>query len=351
MGDGIIFSVFMCLGIFAVGAIAHLAQCAGAAGCAPFTSLSALGGAVWATANFLTVPATRALGVGQTMIAWGCAEMLTGWATSRFGLFGLSPEPVRSAALNSAGVALGVASIAILAAAAPAEEGEAAAAAAGGDAAPLLSLAADDAPALAGAAGASAGPGVTGAGGRDAAAAAAAFFDEYGFDASAALPPARRRAFGVAACVLAGMLSGSMFTPAQYVVDHPAAFPAASRRLSDHLFAHNTGVLLAAAGYAALYALAARGRPWASPRVVLPGLVSGVIWGLACVAWFAANERLSLVIAFPLVTLGPGIVSMLVGGLFFGEVRGRREAALLAAAVATFCAAGACLGLSGGAGA
>jgi glucose uptake protein GlcU len=108
---------------------------------------------------------------------------------------------------------------------------------------------------------------------------------------------------------------------------------------------------LAAAGYAALYALAARGRPWASPRVVLPGLASGVIWGLACVAWFAANERLSLVIAFPLVTLGPGLVSMAVGGLFFGEVRSRREAALLAAAVATFCAAGACLGLSGGAGA
>ena len=358
-GDGLFFQLVMCAGIFLVGGSAHVIECAAGGPCADFSALAALGGAIWALSNILLIPVVNAVGVGRAMLTWGSAEMLTGWATARFGLFGVRPEVPLSVPLNDAGVALGVLSIFVLAAASSGDAGALGDAALGGAAhdyaafGSVYAAIGDGAPDIL----AADSPSTIGAVPVRAAAAAATAdappgwpdWQTNGYDVTATLRPAAKRAFGVVAALVAGALSGSMFTPAQYVCDHAEAFPRASRRLSEHLFSHNTGVLLASVAFFGAYAAATRNRPWASAELALPALASGVCWGLATLSWFAANEALSLPVAFPLVTLGPGLVSLLIGGAVYGEVVGARAVALLALSCALFAAAAVCIGLSGGA--
>jgi hypothetical protein len=329
-GDGLFFQLLQCAGIFFVGGVAHIAQCATGGPCAPFSAQAASGGAIWCVSNLALIPVVNALGVGRAMLIWGSAEMLTGWGTSRFGLFGLIPEPVRSPALNNAGVALGVLSILVLSAASSA-----------GDAKPdpgetyrLLDRAervvVD-----------SGHKGVSGpAGWGD--------WETNGYDLTATLPPRAKRLVGIVGSLVAGVLSGSMFTPPQYVCDHPSLFPNASRRLSEHMFSHFTGIFITSVFIFATYAAATRNTPWVSAPLALPAFASGLCWGLATLAWFVANETLSLPVAFPMVTLGPGLVSLLIGGVAYGEVVGIRAAALLGISCALFAAAAVCIGLSGG---
>jgi hypothetical protein len=270
------------------------------------------------------------------MLFWGCTEMLAGWTTARFGLFGVRAQPVRSDALNFLGVGLGVCSLLVLSFASPAvADGSDRPAGAGaegdGAGAPLLPPAA---------------PGL-----QDAAAAAApASAGDAGFAFWEAWPPLWKRAFGVGASVVAGALSGSTFTPVQHVVDHPELFPGAPRTLLGNLHAHFTGILFTALGGLAVYSAATRSRPWVSSQLTLPALAAGVCWGVAMICWFLANDALSIVIAFPIVTLGPGVLSMLVGLVFFRELTGARNIALLAAALALFFGATVAISVSGGGG-
>lgn len=332
-GDGLYFQLLMCAGIFFIGGVAHVVQCATGGPCAPFSSLAAVGGGVWCVSNLALVPVVNAIGVGRAMLVWGSAEMLTGWATARFGLFGLLPEPVRSTVLNDTGVALGVLSILVLAAASSESVGDAKADP--GETYRLLDSVDSG--------------GHDGDRNGDSCASSSAWSDweTNGYDLTARLRPQSKRVVGVVGALIAGVLSGSMFTPAQYVCDHPAQFPDASRRLSEHMFSHFTGIFLASVSIFAAYAAATHNKPWTSAPLALPAFASGLCWGLATLAWFVANEALSLPIAFPMVTLGPGLVSLLIGGVVYGEVVGTRAVGLLALSCTLFAAAAICIGLSG----
>ena len=79
-------------------------------------------------------------------------------------------------------------------------------------------------------------------------------------------------------------------------------------------------------------------------RVISP-LVHAV-WGLAMICWFVANANLELVIAFPIITMGPGLVNMIWGVVLFHEISGRRNFALLAASVSLYLVASVLIVLS-----
>jgi uncharacterized membrane protein YdcZ (DUF606 family) len=381
-GDGVLFQFFMCCGIFVVGIVTHFVQCRTGRNegfpldvvqpsCPQFEPMSAIGGAIWCTSNMLLVPLVKCIGVGLCMMVWGMAEMIAGWATGRFGLFGLAAEPVTSDVLNSAGVALALLSLVILAAVQPAlsdggggetttrvpadkvallevetEMDAAGAAAAGGDrSAPLLPPAPPSEQAVVNDPAA-------------AAAAAAAHFDEHGYDVTVYLTARQKRVGGILFSLVAGLLSGSTFTAPEYVVDSvlrysgPLAgspFPGASTTLLDHVYSHFTGIFLASAVYFFLYCVVSRNRPWISAPLLLPSFISGVTWGLAMVSWFVANENLSIVISFPMVTLGPGLVNVLIGCVVFKEIEGSRNYLLLGSATLIFLGASILISLSGGA--
>ena len=340
LGDGIFFQLLMCMGIFFVGAGVFLAQCAARPGgaCAPLSPTAALGGAIWCLSNVLLTPIVKCIGVGPAMMAWGLNEGLIGWATGRFGLFGLRPEPVRDATQNSLGVALVVLSLCILAAVQPAvsdgsdkqPEGTVAAAESSSSSSSSSKEDAEErllAP-------------------EEAAALAESVFEENGYDFTGRLSPLQRRGFGFAACVLAGLMSGSTFTPPQLVIDNQPA--GNGLVLSDLLFSHFCGIAFSSVAVFMLYCAATRGRPWVRSAMVLPSLGAGLCWGLACTLWFTANEKLSLAISMPIITIGPGVLTMIIAAVAFREIRGARNASLASLSVAVYVAGASLVTASGG---
>jgi len=61
------------------------------------------------------------------------------------------------------------------------------------------------------------------------------------------------------------------------------------------------------------------------PAVVLPGIFSGILWSLADISWFIANQNLMIVVSFPIITTLPGVVASLWGIFVFKEIQGKRN--------------------------
>lgn len=73
-----------------------------------------------------------------------------------------------------------------------------------------------------------------------------------------------------------------------------------------------------------MYIIIMRNKPKIYPRVILPGILSGIMWGIGTSCWFVANKVLSIPVAFPIVSAGPPIVASLWGVLLFREIRVRK---------------------------
>lgn len=70
----------------------------------------------------------------------------------------------------------------------------------------------------------------------------------------------------------------------------------------DYVFAHFSGILATSTTFMVIYCAVMRNRPRIYPRVILPGLISGVMWAIADIGWFVANDALSPVVSFPIIT-------------------------------------------------
>jgi len=91
------------------------------------------------------------------------------------------------------------------------------------------------------------------------------------------------------------------------------------------------GIWTASLVYFFIYAVATGNRPKVFAETAAPAVVSGVLWAIAQVAWFLANENLSYVESFPIITLLPSAVASLWGVFLYGEIQGTRNYLLLAA--------------------
>ncbi|VDM41150.1 unnamed protein product [Toxocara canis] len=100
-GDGIFVQFMMGIGIFFVGVIVFALK-----GFPPFYPLPMLGGLFWGIANSTAIVLTDVLGLALAILVWNTISCIMGWATSRFGLFGVHPAPPKSDALNYAGLVM-----------------------------------------------------------------------------------------------------------------------------------------------------------------------------------------------------------------------------------------------------
>lgn len=84
------------------------------------------------------------------------------------------------------------------------------------------------------------------------------------------------------------------------------------------------------------YSCYRRNQPQVISNIVLPGMASGIGWGIAQISWFVANDQIHFVGTFPIVSCGPGIVATLCAIVFYKEIQGKRNyLILLCAAVCT----------------
>lgn len=255
--------------------------------------------------------------------------MLTGWATGTFGLFGVNKASVANPELNYVGVLLSLGSLAVftqMSQDGPAKEKQL------DDERPFE--------AVRGLGGPNTGDvlGGDGAGGDDGqvdARSGGGFF----------------AAFIVA--LFAGVLFGSNFNPPTVLQQQgqmevvAGLAPMHSVKATDYVLSHFAGILTFTTVAFAAFKLSGSSC-YIGSDVVLPGLGAGTLWGIAQVCWFNANGVLSYVIAFPIIVGIPGVLAALLGVVFFGENRGKRNLSLLAFVVCIQAASLICIATSSG---
>ncbi|XP_029472051.1 transmembrane protein 144 [Rhinatrema bivittatum] len=299
-GDGMFFQWILCASIWLVSLVVNIIL-----QCPRFWPLAMVGGCIWATGNITVVPIVKTIGLGLGLLLWASTNLITGWTSSRFGMFGIDPEEVAKPYLNYIGAGLSVLSAVI-----------------------FLFVESDikrDAPALESA------PLL-----RD----NVINSDSVSSDESWVdkLSPTWRRIIGCSLAVVAGIFYGSCFVPVLYIKDHAkrneSMYTGASQFDLDYVFAHFSGIFLTSTVYFLIYCTVMKNHPKIYPEAILPGFVSGVLWGIGNCCWFLANHYLSAVISFPIIAAGPGFIAAMWGVLVFKEIKGLRNYVILCLA---FC--------------
>ncbi|EYC25510.1 hypothetical protein Y032_0011g1242 [Ancylostoma ceylanicum] len=98
-GDGFTAQLFMCIGAFMAAAVVHASLYF-----PPVYGFAMISGTLWCTANAFAIQIINRLGLALSVLVWNTVSCLTGWATSRYGLFGLPPAIPASTVLNYLGI-------------------------------------------------------------------------------------------------------------------------------------------------------------------------------------------------------------------------------------------------------
>eukprot|EP01121_Diplochlamys_sp_Union-15-3_P009670 TRINITY_DN263_c0_g1_i3.p1 TRINITY_DN263_c0_g1~~TRINITY_DN263_c0_g1_i3.p1 ORF type:complete len:357 (-),score=56.49 TRINITY_DN263_c0_g1_i3:31-1017(-) len=285
-GDGVFFQWILCSAIWVCGFIVNFIR-----GFPPFEPLALLGGVFWCSGNMLTVPIIKLIGLSLGLLLWGMANLCMGWLSGTLGLFGLKRETVKNPTLNYVGFVIAVISTFIYFFVKPStseKEQE--------------------------------------NGGQPINAATEAMEDE---GAKSALSPIQRRVLGFVLSIVAGVFYGVNFDPVQYIMDH---HPEKSQDGLDYVFSHFCGIYLASTFYFIVYCILKGNKPIIFNDTAFPAFISGLLWAVADISWFVANSNLKLVVAFPIITTGPGVVAALWGIFVFDEIKGFKNYVILVSA-------------------
>ncbi|XP_073720853.1 transmembrane protein 144a [Misgurnus anguillicaudatus] len=299
-GDGMFFQWILCAAIWTVSLVVNIIL-----NSPKFWPLAMLGGAIWATGNVTVVPIVKTVGLGLGLLIWASFNLLMGWASSRFGWFGIEAETVSKPVLNYCGA--GLCFISAIVFFFVKSDGQ-------------RSTTSEETPLLIDHSVNSETVNAT---------------DDSWVDA---LTPRSKRIVGSLLAVVAGLLYGSSFVPVLYIKNHAAdpdsQYRGASQFDLDYVFAQYSGIFLTSTVYFLLYCAFKKNKPQVFPKAVLPGFVSGLMWGVATCCWFLANHYLSAVVSFPIITTVPGVIAALWGVVVFKEVKGLRNYIVL---ILAFC--------------
>ena len=352
-GNGLLFNFFMALGIVLVGFGVHLYQ-----GTGFLYNHAILGGVLWCTGNTLAIVVIQLLGMGLSVAIWGATSMLVGWATGKFGLWGIHAESVVINWLSYCGVALGVVAIVVFAFVEPKprrktrsllgrmlvganDDDEGATNGGGGGIANHY-----------GGADSSRHSSNTDLGDSDtrelySAMARSPFQrpDEKPESIKDVLGPLGTRVLGVFLAIVAGLFFGVNLLPPQYLMQNYGSLSISGTMKYtddglDYVFSHFIGIFLTAGVYLALFRIVQRvvgekSMPtWfadvQADKMLLPGLLCGVGWAIGQSAFLVANTNIGLVASYPIITLAPGVIATLWSTFVFREIRHAKNLSLVA---------------------
>jgi glucose uptake protein GlcU len=301
-GDGMFFQWVMCTAIWIAGFAVNIYQ-----GFPEFQPLAMLGGFLWCTGNVMVVPIVKMIGLSLGILLWGTANLVMGWSSGTFGLFGLKKETVPLPALNYVGVSLAILSIASYIfvkseGSQKKEEEDEYTNLINGKITPV---------------------------------------EDENKNWIENLNPATKRIVGITLSIVSGIFYGVNFDPPTYIMDHGG-----SQNGLDYVFSHFCGIYITSTLYFVIYCIAKKNKPEIYPECVLPSLLSGLLWSIADICWFIANANLNMVVAFPIISTGPGMVASLWGIFAFREIVGRRNYLILVGAFSLTIAASVLITLS-----
>eukprot|EP00039_Didymoeca_costata_P020190 m.340401 g.340401 ORF g.340401 m.340401 type:complete len:418 (-) comp19274_c0_seq1:118-1371(-) len=359
-GDGVFFQLNLCLGIWMVGLVYHIAI-----GAPPIQPMAMIGGALWCTGNIVVPVIIECIGLGLGLLIWGTANMIIGWMSAHFGILGVTKQTVSKMQMNVIGFIIAVVSILVYSQVKPMGDEETKQR----KKARKYAVAVNDTEQE-----------IQGMLDSDAE-------KEADGKLTAGMSMTMRRIIGILLALIAGCLFGSCFNPAQGVSDYSSKhycsyidpvsltgelagkakddcnhiqvncynltnykipdLGAFCRGLSkegpsmycvwdseegkcdgipiEHMaFSQFCGIMLASFTYYCIYNFYKQGikgeNPFVNIPLIGPGFVSGIIWAFAQIGWFYANQNLEMSVAFPIITTAPGIIATMWGIFLYDEV-------------------------------
>ncbi|VDM57440.1 unnamed protein product [Angiostrongylus costaricensis] len=239
-----------------------------------FYPLAMVGGTFWSIGNVAAIPTISRLGMALGILIWNTSNCLTGWASGRFGLFGMKANPPASSALNYNGLVCVIAG-GILFSRVRSEKDKKA---------------------------------------------------ERNGDLNMISVEERRLGFlslqlGFVLALSSGLFYGLTFVPVNYMMDNPDKFPDYPQDVLAYVFSHYFGIFFTASTIFIGYAIVKKNRPVVPPSIFLPAFVAGLLWGIAQTSFFIANQHLSQAITFPIITMLPGCVASAWSIVYFEEIK------------------------------
>jgi glucose uptake protein GlcU len=280
-GDGMFFQLIFCIAMWVVGVLVNIFS-----NFPRFYAFPLLGGALTATANALTVPIIKIIGMGLGTLFWATTSLLTGWITLRFGFCDLKAEVPSKTILNYIGISLILTSAAINLFVKTDLNGITT----DDETVPLIMVTTNR----------------------------QSFFDK--------LTVSAKRTLGISLAIVAGSLYGQLNTPIVFVRDN---YPNASQNNLDYFFSFSTGMLVTSVVYFTIYCIVKGNRPDLYPEIVLPGILSGLMFGIGTVCFYLSANVLSQAISSPISCSGPPIVASLWGVFLYKEIKGWRNLLVL----------------------
>nr|XP_039250599.1 transmembrane protein 144-like [Styela clava] len=316
-GDGVFFQWILCVAIWMTGLIVNAVQ-----SFPKFYGLAMLGGVLWSTGNMCVVPIIKTIGLGLGLLIWGSFNLLSGWASGRFGWFGLHKEIPNNTTFNY--ISIGLAMLSTVFWLFVESDTSTSGRQLEEDENRLLNSVIPEAEIIV----------------PDSTDKEMEEDDESWTDR---LSLRGKRIVGCLLSVFSGTLYGVSFAPVIHIKDN---YKGASQKDLDYVFAHFCGILATSSVYFIIYCIIKKNKPKVYPSVILPGIISGWMWGAADIGWFIANEYLSEAVSFPIVTTGPGIIASLWGVFVYKEVKGRRNFIIMGIAYSLTITAAVFAGLS-----
>jgi glucose uptake protein GlcU len=358
INDGVFFQFCMCNAVFMTSIPVLIFQ-----GFPPVHGIALLGGFLWCTGNMLCPIAIRFIGMGLGLILWGCTSMILGWASGKFGLFGLAKQPISNPTMNYIGVVMSIIGLMLYVQVktvdtsvdaqvfnaknqkkktdADIEDASYMSTGSEGNKLPLLDMdhiidqnidESDAATNLLHSRTAASGTHT-----ECDTASRVTHTQEEGDSTDVSFgdnwSEEYKRSVGVVAALMAGALFGLCFDPSQYVIDNKYG---GDDNSLNYVFSHYLGILLTSWTYTVIYCLYCQRnnkQPYVKSEIFLPATLSGIMWGVAQTAYFLANGKLGFPVAFPIISAGPGFVGAMYGVFVFKEITGKENLRMLCLAM------------------
>jgi hypothetical protein len=285
---------------------------------------------LWSTGNLVIVFCIKTCGLAVGLLIWGTTSLLMGWASGRFGFFGIKPQVPRTRiklGLNYASVILAIVSAIFFLFIKPtnasrkprydAKNGEKIS-----DGMVKTSVTPVETEEIL----------------------------ETDFPFLNRLSHRAQKALGCVLAAVAGAFYGTMFIPDQYIRDHREKFIYKNNIPPNHglyyVSSQYSGVLLSSLFYFIIYSIFKCNKPSINPSIALPAIISGAMWAIANIGFIVAISALKSAVAYPIVSVLPGIVTSLWSLFWFREIQGQRNYIFLACGMFVRCLAAILSGLS-----
>ncbi|CAD5213986.1 unnamed protein product [Bursaphelenchus xylophilus] len=319
-GDGMFAQWMMCIAIWFVGFGMFIWT-----GYQNFYPLAMLGGIAWAIANLMSIPIIGAIGLGQAVLLNSVTQCVIAFGVGTFGLLGTKARPADMMWLSLLGMVIVLAG-GVLTSFVKGKPSEML------DHKPLTNeVHPEDTPPKSK-------PAVVQR--------LSLSIPDPAHETKFYAVNHKKKIIAMIASLVQGCLAAMTIVPVVAIQDHPKTFHNVEVGGMPYVFSIYCGILLTSTLSMLIYSAVKKNKPYVSPQLILPSMLTGFMWGIAQTMSIIATERLSQAVTGPITSMVPGCVATLWSLLYFKEIELGKNLRYLYAAITCTLTGAILIGLS-----